>query len=84
MRAVNPEFFTYSRELRLRDVTLSSVNRPETNREKSACILLAEIGPFVSLQDTKGTTLEINRAGLEGAGPRLNEIWKALPGSVPG
>jgi PAS domain S-box-containing protein len=54
----------------------------QTHREELAPIVLDEIYQFVGLLDTAGMTLEINRAALEGAGIRLDEIqgkpfWEA-------
>ena len=74
--------FTHSPTLRVRDVTLSSTDDLQTHREKLARIVLDEMYQFVGLLDTDGTTLEINRAALEGAGIQLGDIkgkpfWEA-------
>src|ERR1700730_13503387 len=74
--------FTHSPTLRVRDVTLFGTDDLQTHREKLARIVLDEMYQFVGLLDTDGTTLEINRAALEGAGIQLEDIkgkpfWEA-------
>src|ERR1700730_6561735 len=66
--------FTHSPTLRVRDVTLLGTDDLQTHREKLARIVLDEMYQFVGLLDTDGTTLEINRAALEGAGIQLGDI----------
>lgn len=60
--------------VRVRDVTLLPDDQPTTRREKLARIILDELYEFVGLLDRDGRILEINRAALEGAGIRLDEI----------
>lgn len=67
---------------RVGSVTLESTDAPQTRREKLARIVLDAMYQFVGLLDTDGTTLEINRAALEGAGLDLADIegkpfWEA-------
>jgi PAS domain S-box-containing protein len=74
--------FAHSPILRVRDVTLAAADDLQTHREKLARIVLDEMYQFVGLLDTDGTTLEINRAALEGAGIQLEDIkgkpfWEA-------
>src|SRR6266446_7273111 len=82
MPTINRQLFTDSPELRVRDVTLSATDNVQTHREKLARIVLDELYQFVGLLDQNGMTLEINRAALEGAGIRLDDIqgkpfWEA-------
>lgn len=68
--------------LRVGSVSLSSGDSPQSLREKLARIVLDGMYQFVGLLDADGRTLEINRAALEGAGIRLEEIvgmpfWQA-------
>jgi PAS domain S-box-containing protein len=68
--------------LRVRDVTVSVTDDLPAYREKLARIVLDEMYQFVGLLDTDGTTLEINRAALTGAGIELEAIqgkpfWEA-------
>ena len=58
--------------LRVRDVTLSVTDDPQTYREKLARIVLDEMYQFVGLLDADGMTLEINRAALEGTGIEMD------------
>ena len=60
--------------LRVRDVTLSASDDLQRYRQKLARIVLDEMYQFVGLLDTDGNVLEINRAALEGAGIRLEDI----------
>ncbi len=71
---INRQLFTRSPALRVRDVTLSASDDLQTHREKLARIVLDEMYQFVGLLDVNGMTLEINRAALEGAGIRLEDI----------
>jgi PAS domain S-box-containing protein len=64
------------------NVQLAASDSPQTRRAKLARIVLDEMYQFVGLLDTDGITLEINRAALEGAGIRFEEIqgkpfWEA-------
>lgn len=64
------------------DVTLRATDPPQTRREKLARIVLDAMYQFVGLLDAQGTTLEINRAALDGAGLRFEDIrgrpfWEA-------
>lgn len=64
------------------DVTLRATDAPQARREKLARIVLDAMYQFVGLLDAQGTTLEINRAALEGAGLRFEDIrgrpfWEA-------
>jgi PAS domain-containing protein len=82
MPTINRQLFTDSPTLRVRDVTLSAADDLQTHREKLARIVLDEMYQFVGLLDASGMTLEINRAALEGAGIRLDDIqgkpfWEA-------
>ena len=68
--------------LRVGTVTLDAGVDPQTYREKLARIVLDGMYQFVGLLDRDGTTLEINRAALDGAGLRLDDIkgkpfWEA-------
>jgi PAS domain S-box-containing protein len=62
------------RVVQVRDVTLSPDDPATTRREKLARIILDELYEFVGLLDADGRILEINRAALEGAGIRLDDI----------
>src|SRR5438128_2701278 len=82
MPTINRQLFTDSPALRVRDVTLSATDDLQAHREKLARIVLDEMYQFVGLLDANGMTLEINRAALEGAGIRLDDIqgkpfWEA-------
>jgi PAS domain S-box-containing protein len=82
MPIFNRQLFTQSPVLRVRDVALSATDAVQTHREKLARIVLDELYQFVGLLDADGNTLEINRAALEGAGIRLDDIqgkpfWEA-------
>ena len=82
MPTINRQLFTNSPALRVRDVTFSASDDLQTHREKLARIVLDEMYQFVGLLDANGMTLEINRAALEGAGIRLDDVqgkpfWKA-------
>lgn len=74
MPSVNHQLFELSKSLHVRDVVLSATDDIQTHREKLARILLDELYEFVGLLDANGTTLEINRAALKGAGLTLDQI----------
>jgi PAS domain S-box-containing protein len=82
MPSINRQLFSDAESLRVRDVTLHATDDVQTHREKLARIMLNELYEFVGLLDANGTTLEINRAALDGAGIELDEIrgrpfWEA-------
>jgi PAS domain S-box-containing protein len=82
MPIINVQLFSESTTLRVRDVPLSAADDLQTHREKLARIVLDEMYQFVGLLDVDGNTLEINRAALEGAGIRLDDVqgkpfWEA-------
>ena len=82
MASVDRELFHQSDVLHVRDVVLSVDDDTTTRREKLARVILDELYEFVGLLDADGRTLEINRAALEGAGIRLDDIagqpfWEA-------
>src|SRR3989475_13287094 len=82
MPTINRQLFTDSAALRVRAVTLSATDDLQTHREKLARIVLDEMYQFVGLLDANGMMLEINRAALEGAAIRLDDIqgkpfWEA-------
>ena len=63
-------------------VTLHAGDDAQTRREKLARVVLDQMYQFVGLLDAEGTTLEINRAALDGAGLALDRIrgkpfWEA-------
>ena len=63
-------------------VILLDSDDAQTRREKLARVVLDEMYQFVGLLDAEGSTLEINRAALSGAGVRLEDIrgkpfWEA-------
>jgi PAS domain S-box-containing protein len=67
---------------RLRNVTLLASDDVPTHRGKLARIVLDEMYQFIGLLDAKGNTLEINRAALNAAALRLEDIqgkpfWEA-------
>ena len=78
MPTINRQLFMDSPALRVRDVTLCATDDLQTHREKLARIVLDEMYQFVGLLDANGMTLEINRAALEGAGIRLDDIQGKL------
>lgn len=64
------------------NVQFTASDSAQTRREKLARIVLDEMYQFVGLLDARGITLEINRAALEGAGIRFEDIhgkpfWEA-------
>ncbi|HJV84167.1 MAG TPA: ATP-binding protein [Noviherbaspirillum sp.] len=66
--------FKESSTFDVRDVTMHADDDLCMHRDKLARIVLDEMYQFVGLLDAKGTTLEINRAALEGAGIRIEDI----------
>lgn len=74
MTTLHRHLFAHEASRRVRDVVLSATDDPQTLREKFARIVLDEMYQFVGLLDVDGMTLEINRAALEGAGIRLDDI----------
>jgi PAS domain S-box-containing protein len=82
MSGLNPHLFESTTALRVRQVELLATDDPQRHREKLARIVMDEMYQFVGLLDTRGTLLEVNRAALEGAGIRLDDIrgkpfWEA-------
>jgi PAS domain S-box-containing protein len=75
MPAINRQLFTGLASLAVRDVLLSAGDSLQTYHEKLARIVLDEMYQFVGLLDSNGMTLEINRAALEGAGIKLDDIY---------
>jgi|GEM_PF-563980 len=80
--AVNQHLFDTSAALRVRSVELRKEDSLQTHREKLARIILDDMYQFVGLLDAHGALLEVNRAALEGAGIRLEDIqgkpfWEA-------
>ncbi len=71
---VADHLFERSASLRVRSVTLQAQDSIQTHREKLAKIILDDMYQFVGLLDAKGMLLEVNRAALEGAGIRLEDI----------
>jgi PAS domain S-box-containing protein len=79
---INQQLFSHAASRRLRDVMLSASDDVQTHRDKLARIVLDEMYQFVGLLDADGLTLEINRAALEGAALRLDDVrgkpfWEA-------
>jgi PAS domain S-box-containing protein len=79
---INRQLFAHAASRRVGGVTLSADDDLQTHREKLARIVLDEMYQFVGLLDVDGITLEINRAALEGAALRLDDIqgkpfWEA-------
>lgn len=82
MSTIKHELFSHAGSRRLRDVMLSADDDVQTHRDKLARIVLDEMYQFVGLLDADGLTLEINRAALEGAALRLDDVrgkpfWEA-------
>ncbi|WP_374412235.1 ATP-binding protein [Hydrogenophaga sp.] len=76
------QLFEESRRYVVGSVALSHTDTPQSQGEKLARIVLDSMYQFVGLLDASGRTLEINRAALEGAGVRLEDIrgkpfWEA-------
>lgn len=74
MASINHKLFATSPNVHVRDVTLSASDDVQSYRQKLARIVLDEMYQFVGLLDTDGNVLEINRAALEGAGIRIEDI----------
>ncbi|NLP60143.1 adenylate/guanylate cyclase domain-containing protein [Paraburkholderia sacchari] len=82
MAAIHRPCFSDVPELRVGDVTLSAIDDPQTQRNKLARVMVDAMYQFVGLLDANGTMLEINRAALEAAGIRMDDIrgkpfWEA-------
>ena len=82
MPTINGQLFSNAASRRLRDVMLSVTDDVQTHRDKLARIVLDEMYQFVGLLDADGMTLEINRAALDGAALRLDDVqgkpfWEA-------
>ena len=82
MSKVDLQLFSHAPSQRLRGVTLFATDDVQTHRDKLARIVLDEMYQFVGLLDADGLTLEINRAALEGAALRLDDVrgkpfWEA-------
>lgn len=80
--AINSRLFQHSSTLQVRSVELDVEDDLQTHREKLAKIILDDMYQFVGLLDAEGTLLEVNRAALEGAGIKLEDIqgkpfWEA-------
>jgi PAS domain S-box-containing protein len=60
--------------LHVGDVVLRDSDPVQTRREKLARVILDRLYEFVGLLDVNGNILEINRAALEGAGVKLEDI----------
>jgi len=57
---------------RVREVTLSATDGPQSQRDKLARVVLDGMNQFVGLLDPDGNVIELNRAALEAAGIRLD------------
>ncbi len=82
MANVTGDLSTEADVVRVRGVELKKGDSPQRYREKLARIVMDEMYQFVGLLDASGTLLEVNRAALEGAGIRLDDImgkpfWEA-------
>ncbi|CAM2162547.1 adenylate cyclase [Paraburkholderia sacchari] len=82
MAAIHSPCISDVPELRVGDVTLSAIDDPQTQRNKLARVMVDAMYQFVGLLDANGTMLEINRAALEAAGIRMDDIrgkpfWEA-------
>lgn len=76
------DVFDRSAELHVRSVVLKRDDPPQAYREKLAKVILDDMYQFVGLLDVRGMLLEVNRAALQGAGIRLEDIqgkpfWQA-------
>jgi PAS domain S-box-containing protein len=74
MSGTNPHLFESTTAIRVRQVELLASDDLQRHREKLARIVLDEMYQFVGLLDVQGALLEVNRAALEGAGIRLEDI----------
>src|SRR5271166_151667 len=70
----NRHLFEHEPTVCVGEVVLRATDEPATHREKLARIVLDKMYEFVGLLDANGLILEINRAALEGAGIRLEDI----------
>ena len=82
MSTLNRQLFAHAESRRLRDVMLAADDDVQTHRDKLARIVLDEMYQFVGLLDADGLTLEINRAALDAAALRLEDVrgkpfWEA-------
>ncbi len=82
MKAILSPLLEQHDALRIRQVELRRDDDGVQLREKLARVVLDEMYQFVALLDRHGTLLEVNRAALEGAGIRLDDIlgkpfWEA-------
>lgn len=79
---INHQLFAHSDSLAVRSVQLNAGDSLQAHREKLAKVVLDDMYQFVALLDARGILLEVNRAALEGAGIRLEDIqgkpfWEA-------
>lgn len=79
---INEQLFVCSSAVKVRSVELKAGDSLQTHREKIAKIILDDMYQFVGLLDAGGILLEVNRAALEGAGIKLEDIqgkpfWEA-------
>jgi PAS domain S-box-containing protein len=82
MSGSNLHLFDNTPSIRVRQVELEASDDLQRHREKLARIVMDEMYQFVALLDVNGILLEVNRAALEGAGIRLEDIrgkpfWEA-------
>ena len=71
---INSHLFEHSPALRVGEVVLRESDGIQTHQEKLARIVLDRMYEFVGLLDANGRILEINRAALEGAGLKLEDV----------
>lgn len=74
MPIANDQLFKDTPTIAVGEVTMHADDDFLQHREKLARVVLDEMYQFVGLLDVNGITLEINRAALEGAGVRLEDI----------
>jgi PAS domain S-box-containing protein len=79
---INRQLFERAASVKVRSVELKADDSLQAHREKLARIILDDMYQFVGLLDAQGRLLEVNRAALEGAGIRLEDIqgkpfWEA-------